>query len=107
VRSPGEKTGTGQLLQHPGAKGSTRANWMPVGEMLPAQAQPVLIAYQFMDDDYLTVDMGELDGNRWLYLGGGPILDGDVHFWAHPPEVPGVPAVANASQADGRMEVAA
>ncbi len=87
--------------------GRSQADWVPVSEMLPAQGTLVLIAYQFMDDDYLTVDVGERDGDRWLYIGGGPILDGDVHLWAFPPDVPALPGVVNGLRPDGLVELAA
>lgn len=87
--------------------GETQANWVPVAELLPAQAQPVLIAYLFMEDDELTVDMGERDGDQWLYLGGGPIEEGQVYFWAHPPSCPGVPDVARGFEPTRLVELAA
>lgn len=92
-----EKSGTGL----------TRADWVPVDKMLPAQAQPVLIAYQFFDDDYLTVDMAERDGDKWLYLGGGVIDCGTVHCWAFPPEAPAVAGLDNGAQPARHIELAA
>lgn len=88
-----ERSGTGMLLQHPGAPGSTRANWRAVADELPDNARPVLIAYRFMEDEALTVDIGERDGDVWLYLGGGPINDGQVCYWADVPQAPALPAV--------------
>ncbi len=93
--------------QHAGEAGSTLANWVAVADHLPAQAVPVLIAYRFMDDDELTVDMGERDGARWMYLGGGLIEEGDVFFWCFPPGTPAVPGVARAAAPNRLMELAA
>ena len=76
-----EKSGTG----------ITQADWLSVHHALPPQAKPVLIAYRFGDDDELTVDMGERDGDQWLYLGGGPIEHGEVVFWAQAPAAPALP----------------
>lgn len=92
-----EKSGTGL----------TRANWVKVSDQLPAQGELVLIAYRFMEDDELTVDMGERDGDQWLYVGGGPLEHGEVFFWAFPPDCPSVPNIANGFQPAGLVELAA
>lgn len=79
-----EKSGTGV----------TRAHWRSVAALVPPQGRLVLIAYRFMEDDELTVDLAERDGDQWVYLGGGPIDEqhGQVMFWAPVPEAPALPA---------------
>lgn len=86
--------------------GKTESDFVSVSEALPAQAVPVIIAYLFPGDEELTVDMGERDGDRWLYIGGGPV-DGVVFFWAFQPPAPAIPGIAEGSKPQEIMELAA
>lgn len=70
-----------------------KRDWRPVAATLPPVGELVLIAYRFMEDDELTVDVGELDRDgQWIYLGGGPINHGVVFYWLPLPNPPGLPA---------------
>ena len=77
-----------------------KVNWRPVAATQPPIGELVLIAYRFMEDDELTVDMAELDRDgQWIYLGGGPIQHGTVLFWHPAPPAPALPAELAQEQA--------